>query len=110
MSRLKASFWENPSEADVAGPDLVMDEDAEEEEWEREVVNSLESLANIAVEEGSVHLVRCICCLANVTIRAPSDSPYHISQLHIILDRTDGLLEAFAEGLRDGSYDPTAPE
>ena len=53
MARLRASFWENPAEIDVdAGMDG--DEEAEEEEWEQEVVGSLESLANISVEEGCV--------------------------------------------------------
>ena len=53
MARLRVSFWENPSENDV---EVVMDDNDEEEEedWEREVVGSLESLANISVEEGYV--------------------------------------------------------
>ena len=56
MSRLQQSFWENPSETDLPGPDphMMMDEEAEEEEWEREVVHSLESLADVGVEEGCV--------------------------------------------------------
>lgn len=41
---------------------------------------------------------------------APADNPFHISQLQIILDRTDGLLDGFAQGLQDGSYDPSLPE
>lgn len=92
MARLRASFWENPSDMDL---DASMDDndEAEEEEWEQEVVDSLESLANISVEEG-----------------APSDNPYHISQLNIILDRTDALLEAFATGLQEGRYDPESPD
>lgn len=40
---------------------------------------------------------------------APADHPYHVSQLHIILDRTDELLEAFANGLQEGLY-VSAPE
>ena len=42
--------------------------------------------------------------------RAPSDNPYHISQLNIILDRTDALLDAFAVGLKEGRYDPESSE
>ncbi|EKM50986.1 uncharacterized protein PHACADRAFT_177673 [Phanerochaete carnosa HHB-10118-sp] len=88
MARLRTSFWENPEELDIGAPADDNDE-AEEEEWEREVVGSLESLGTVSVEEG-----------------APSDNPYHISQLSIILDRTDALLEAFATGLKEGRYDP----
>jgi nuclear pore complex protein Nup107 len=35
---------------------------------------------------------------------------FHISQLHIILDRTDALLDDFASRLRDGAYDPESSE
>lgn len=50
MSRLKASFWENGLST---GPDFSMeDEDDDDEEWEREVVGSLESLADVSVDEG----------------------------------------------------------
>lgn len=54
MSRLKASFWENPAEVDLHDSSVHMEasDDAEEEEWEREVVSSLESLASVSVEEG----------------------------------------------------------
>ena len=48
--------------------------------------------------------------LAEYVRRAPSDSPYHVSQLNIILDRSDALLEAFAEGLKEGRYDPESSE
>ncbi|KAI0338793.1 hypothetical protein BDW22DRAFT_1362509 [Trametopsis cervina] len=99
MSRLVASFWEGrPSGGGASGEENMNmvreeEEEGEEEEWEKEVVGALESLANIVVDEG-----------------APADNPYHISQLHIILDRTDSLLEAFAEGLSDGSYDRHSPD
>ena len=54
MSRLRESFWENPLETELPGPDTHMgiDEEAEEEEWEKEVRSSLESLRNVGVEEG----------------------------------------------------------
>ena len=41
--------------------------------------------------------------------RAAADHPYHVSQLHIILDQTDTLLESFASGLQEGLY-VSAPE
>ena len=54
LARLRESFWENPSEADLLGPDVHagIDEEAEEEEWEKEVRSSLESLQDVGVEEG----------------------------------------------------------
>ena len=55
MARLKSSFWENPSESDMDVP-IDENDEAEEEEWENEVVSSLESLANISVEDGCVFL------------------------------------------------------
>ena len=52
MSRLKASFWESGGDVTVGG-DTTMDEsDDEDEDWEREVVGSLESLADISVDDG----------------------------------------------------------
>ena len=51
MARLRASFWENPSEID-ANTGMYENDEEEEEDWEREVVGSLESLANVSVEEG----------------------------------------------------------
>ncbi len=64
----------------------------EDEEWEDDVMKMLEGLGSVQVAEG-----------------APADHPYHVSQLHIILDRTDDLLEAFANGLQEGLY-LSAPE
>jgi len=37
----------------------------------------------------------------------PADHAFHFSHLHIILDRTGALLEAFASGLVDGSFSKT---
>ncbi|KAF7797288.1 hypothetical protein EIP86_008483 [Pleurotus ostreatoroseus] len=94
LKRLRGSFWDG--EGEIEGEPEVLDpevEEDEEEEWEREVMSSLESLATVAVEDGP-----------------PADSPYHISQLNIILDRTDALLESFADGLKQKSYDETSPE
>jgi nuclear pore complex protein Nup107 len=44
------------------------------------------------------------------THRPPADHAFYFSQLHIILDRTDTLLEAFAAGLVDGSFSKTSFE
>ncbi|KAI0668046.1 nuclear pore protein 84/107 [Trametes maxima] len=83
-------FWENGLGALEGGAAVLAPREADdeaEEEWENEVVHALEALSNIQVSEG-----------------APADNPYHVSQLHIILDRTDALLEAFASGLQEGTY------
>ena len=44
------------------------------------------------------------------TYSPQADNPYHVSQLHIILDRTEPLLEAFARGLGNGIYDTASQE
>lgn len=46
----------------------------------------------------------------HVVNRPQADNPYHVSQLHIILDRTESLLDAFAHGLREGIYDTSSSE
>ncbi|TFY52382.1 hypothetical protein EVJ58_g10050 [Rhodofomes roseus] len=95
------SFWEGGVAA-VEGPAVEEGTEGansgsrmetEEEDWEKEVLGALESLSNVAVEEGS-----------------NADDPFHVSQLHIILDRTDELLEAFASSLQQGEYDTSAPQ
>ncbi|OBZ72749.1 hypothetical protein A0H81_06689 [Grifola frondosa] len=65
----------------------------DEDEWEKEVLNALGALGGVQVSDGP-----------------PASNPYHVSQLHIILDRTDELLDAYANGLKDGSYDRTSAE
>ncbi|KAH8111554.1 107-domain-containing protein [Phellopilus nigrolimitatus] len=67
------------------------EEEREEREWEREVIRTLEALANVGVTEGP-----------------PANDPFHASQLHIILNRTDKLLSDFAAGLQLGEFDPQA--
>jgi nuclear pore complex protein Nup107 len=69
--------------------------DAEEEEdvWRADVEQELQTLAAVQVQEG-----------------LGADNPFHISQLHIILDHTDALLDDFASRLRDGAYDPESSE
>ncbi|KAI0653097.1 nuclear pore protein 84/107 [Cubamyces menziesii] len=88
-------FWENGLGALEGGAAALVPrgaEDEAEEEWEQEVIQALEGLSNVQVAEG-----------------APADNPYHVSQLHIILARTDALLEAFAGGLQEGTYN-SSPE
>lgn len=56
LSKLTESFWEGNGLGSGGNHVAALDEagEAEEDEWEREVVNSLESLADVAVEEGYV--------------------------------------------------------
>lgn len=55
LNRLTESFWEGSGPTDVGIDEVNEDvEDVEEEEWEKEVVSSLESLSDVAVEEGYV--------------------------------------------------------
>ncbi|KAF9469517.1 nuclear pore protein 84/107 [Collybia nuda] len=95
MSRLGGSFWEGGLSAVELGVRTSSheEEEAEEDEWEKEVIGALETLKTVAVAEGP-----------------PADHAFHFSQLHIILDRTSTLLETFASGLRDGSYSQTSFE
>jgi hypothetical protein len=39
-----------------------------------------------------------------VIISLRADHPFHVSQLFIILNRTEFLLDLFATGLEDGTY------
>ncbi|KAJ8474879.1 hypothetical protein ONZ45_g15800 [Pleurotus djamor] len=86
------SFWEGGDSATNQPDNHASDINREEEEgeWEREVVSTLEGLKSISVVEG-----------------LPADHAFHVSQLHIILDRTSALLDIFADGLRDDI--PTPP-
>ena len=55
LKRLRGSFWDG--EGEIEGEPEVLDpevEEEEEEEWGREVMSSLESLATVAVEDGYV--------------------------------------------------------
>ncbi|RDB21680.1 hypothetical protein Hypma_011219 [Hypsizygus marmoreus] len=95
MSRLGGCFWEGGLSAVEKGVREVSQEEteAEEEQWSKEVVGTLETLKTVAVAEGP-----------------SADHAFHFSQLHIILDRTGTLLDVFANGLRDGSYSQTSFE
>ncbi|KAK7060258.1 Nucleoporin nup84 [Paramarasmius palmivorus] len=100
LARLGGSFWEGGGGAEglknvdkgvrTVSRDVI---ENEEEEWEKEVVGTLEGLKSATVEDGP-----------------PADHPFHFSQLNIILDRTGYLLEVFAEGLVNGAYDPSSYE
>lgn len=93
-------FWEGNGDREgvIEGEDQEQataeaEREQEEREWEKEVVSALESLKTVQVADGP-----------------PADHAFHFSQLHIILDRTGPLLEAFASGLVDGSFSKTSFE
>jgi nuclear pore complex protein Nup107 len=92
LARLGGGFWE-PSgrELDEEMGGEVGDE--EDDPWRADVEQELQSLTTVQVQEG-----------------LGADDPFHISQLHIILDRTDTLLDDFASRLRDGAYDSESSE
>ena len=49
--------------------------------------------------------------LSFIDMRSPrADHPFHVSQLFIILDRTESLLDIFATGLEDGTYPRSSVE
>jgi nuclear pore complex protein Nup107 len=95
LAWLGGGFW-GPSGRELGGGNVgELEGDAEEEEdaWRADVEQELQTLAAVQVQEG-----------------LGADNPFHISQLHIILDRTDALLDDFASRLRDGAYDPESSE
>ncbi|KAI0048451.1 nuclear pore protein 84/107 [Auriscalpium vulgare] len=95
LARLGGGFWENGLDAVQKDPvaSALEDTDDEEESWREEVVETLQDIANASIEDG-----------------LPADNPFHMSQLHIILDRTDDLLNDFAIRLQEGMYDPSSLE
>ncbi|KAH7921000.1 nuclear pore protein 84/107 [Leucogyrophana mollusca] len=95
MFKLGGGFWEDGwSEIEERSHSPLPDEEETEElEWEKEATATLETLGGIYVDDGP-----------------PSDHAFHVSQLAIILDRTPTLLEGFAAGLSNGTYDPTSSE
>ncbi|KAF5320046.1 hypothetical protein D9611_010388 [Ephemerocybe angulata] len=76
LSRLSGSFWEGGEPEEV-----------DQEEWEEEVIETLDTLQDVAVLEGP-----------------KADHAFHFSQLHIILNRTDQLLKAFDGTLSDEQF------
>lgn len=95
MLKLKGCFWEGGvtalEEASVT-PSANVDE-TEEEEWEKEAISTLETLGGAVVDDGP-----------------PADNAFHVSQLAIILNRVQPLLETFAAGLTNGIYDQSSSE
>ncbi|KAF8962886.1 nuclear pore protein 84/107 [Flammula alnicola] len=89
------SFWEGGVDALEKGVDELrnLQVQQDDDEWDKEVVRTLESLKSIAVLEGP-----------------PADHAFHFAQLYIILERTDALLDVFAGGLQDGTYSPATFE
>jgi nuclear pore complex protein Nup107 len=87
LARLGGGFWES------SGREEGEASEEEEDAWRADVEQELQALATAQVQEG-----------------LGADDPFHISQLHIILDRTDALLDDFASRLRDGAYDPESSE
>ena len=65
----------------------------EEEDWRADIEQDLHSLSALQAQDGP-----------------GADDLFHVSQLHIILDRTDALLDEFASKLRDGAYDRESAE
>ncbi|EMD36111.1 hypothetical protein CERSUDRAFT_116015 [Gelatoporia subvermispora B] len=88
-----ADDWEGTEDIGPDPEDAQMDTEEGEEEWEREVISALESLAGVSVAEGPA-----------------ASHPFHSTQLHIILNRLPALLSGFAGGLSSGSYDVGSPE
>ncbi|EPQ52913.1 hypothetical protein GLOTRDRAFT_78934 [Gloeophyllum trabeum ATCC 11539] len=88
LNKLGGGFWE---EEELEREGIKGGGGREDEEWERDVSTTLLALSGIEVLEGP-----------------PGDHPFHISQLHIILDRTDALLDNFADGLKTGKHTPAA--
>ncbi|KAG5640987.1 hypothetical protein DXG03_006451, partial [Asterophora parasitica] len=95
MMKLGGDFWEGGLAAVEKGVRKISSEEEEEEEiaWETEVIGALESLKSISVAEG-----------------LGADHAFHFSQLHIILNQTDTLLQTFAARLRQGSFSHSSPE
>ncbi|KAJ7221638.1 nuclear pore protein 84/107 [Mycena pura] len=89
MLRVGGSFWEGGLPAVENGVRLISaeEEELEVEEWEREVRGSLEVLKSVAVQEGP-----------------GAQHPFHYSQLQIILNRIEPLIENFSAGIQDGTY------
>ena len=113
MLRLGGGWWEGGAAAiEKTMPDVSPEaEQKREEEWKRDVHESLQSLKTVTVEEGDVIRFDLLFSPVHSSLnRASADHAFHVSQIHIVMDQTDTLLDIFASGLRDGSYDPNAPE
>ncbi|PPQ84939.1 hypothetical protein CVT25_004452 [Psilocybe cyanescens] len=83
------SFWEGGVDSLDRGFTVLSQAqiDQQEEEWGNEVTKTLVNLDSTAVVDGPL-----------------AEHAFHFSQLYIILDRTDKLLDIFAEDLKNGKY------
>ncbi|KAG6852732.1 hypothetical protein C0991_009470 [Blastosporella zonata] len=102
MKKLDGSFWEDGLKAlegegedgeDTSMGDRGNDVREDERRWVERVGETLESLKDIAVAEG-----------------LGSEHAFHYSQLHIILNKTEMMLENFANALRNGSLPSSSRE
>ncbi|KAJ7771524.1 nuclear pore protein 84/107 [Mycena metata] len=95
MLRVGGSFWDGGLAAVETGVRVLSaeEEEAESEEWEKEVVGSLEILKTVATQEGP-----------------NAQHPFHFSQLQIILDRIGPLMQNFADGIQNGTYSQSSFE
>ncbi|KAH6905125.1 nuclear pore complex protein [Coprinopsis sp. MPI-PUGE-AT-0042] len=89
LGRIGGSFWEDDGglEGIERGVRQMSKSDLQREhlEWEQEVKESLETLKDVATVEGP-----------------GAEHAYHFAQLHIILNKTNELLDKFAGGLAAG--------
>ena len=114
LAKLGGSFWEGDIEAVEKGVQDTSPEqyEADEENWETEVFAMLDSLKGVAVLEGYV-VVGFVLFLGVdwcLVISPRADHPFHVSQLFIILDRIDMLLEVFSTRLEDGTHPRSSVE
>lgn len=86
LAKLGGSFWEGGAEGVEQGVQDIPSEQDEvnEVDWETEVSTTLKG---VAILEGP-----------------RADHPFHASQLFIILNRIELLLDVFATGLEDETY------
>ena len=116
LAKLGGSFWEGGVEAVELGvQDTPPEQDeVDEGDWETEVSATLDNLKGVAVLEGYVTVSFHFFLILNIdccVMRSPrADHPFHVSQLFIILDRTESLLDVFATGLEDGTYPRSSVE
>ncbi|KAG6877257.1 hypothetical protein C0993_009026 [Termitomyces sp. T159_Od127] len=89
IEKLGGGFWEDDTR-DVEKGD---DDDDDESDWIGRVGEALEALKDVSVVEG-----------------LGPEHAFNYSQLHIILDKTDKMLENFADALKSGSLPTSSRE
>lgn len=107
LSRLTSgSFWEGGIDAVEKGVQNIskVQIQQEEEAWKKEVLASLDNLKSVSVVDGCVLLFHLESAWNLVSYRQPANHPYHFSQLLIILDKCDLLLQSFADRLQSDVY------